>query len=299
MIRSITAVLILAVFVILSTQTHAGIILGFEPVWEEEATLGTPMSAGTFRDTITGMEFVAVKGGCFQMGDTFGDGQSDEKPVHEVCVSDFSMGKYEVTNGQYRKFKRGHDSGNYEGNSLNGDNQPVINVSWEDAVAYARWLSTQSQRTYRLPTEAEWEYASRGGTTGRNYWGNGKDDACGYANVHDLSSKRAFSAFTWENHNCDDRNKVAAPSGSYKPNAFGLYDMMGNVWEWCSDWYDGGYYGKSSRDNPQGPTTGSSRVFRGGSWRDDPVDVRASGRGDDAPGGRDDALGFRLVAPVQ
>ena len=163
MVRSIMAVLLLTVFVILSTQTHAGIIFGFEPVWEEEATLGTPVSAGTFRDTITGMELVTVKGGCFQMGDTFGDGQSDEKPVHKVCVSDFRMGKYEVTQGQWPKVMGNNPS--YF--STCGGECPVENVSWNDAQEYIQKLnerrSGSATRPYRLPTEAEWEYATRSG----------------------------------------------------------------------------------------------------------------------------------------
>ncbi len=246
-------------------------------------------------DPTTRMEFVAVPGGCFQMGDTFGDGDSDEKPVHQVCVSDFSIGKYEVTNAQYRRFKPGHSSGDYKGNSLNSDSQPVVNVSWDDAVAYARWLSQQSGRNYRLPTEAEWEYAARGGTKNRNYWGNGKDDACSYANVADQTAKRQWS--DWKIHNCNDGYAVAAPVGSFRPNSFGLYDMMGNVWELCSDWFGEKYYGESSKDNPQGPSTGSFRVTRGGSWYDGAGTVRSAIRDRVVPGFRHYGLGFRLVLP--
>lgn len=265
-----------------------------EYVWDISA------GGGGGSDPVTGMEFVAVPGGCFQMGDTFGDGiAKEEKPVHEVCVDGFSMGKYEVTNAQYRRFKPGYSSGDYKGNSLNGDNQPVVNVSWNDAVEYAGWLSRQSGKTYRLPTEAEWEYAARGGTSTRNYWGNGKDDACSYANVHDLTSKRAFSDFTWEHHNCDDGYAVTAPVGSFRPNAFGLYDMMGNAWEWTGDWFDSSYYGNSPRNNPQGPSSGSNRVNRGGSWNNKPAFVRASIRNHNTPVYRYNILGFRLVSPVQ
>ncbi|MBI3815419.1 MAG: SUMF1/EgtB/PvdO family nonheme iron enzyme, partial [Nitrospinae bacterium] len=156
------------------------------------------------RDTVTGMEIIFIRGGCFQMGDTYGDGESDEKPIHEVCVDDFYIGKYEVTNEQFRKFRPDHNSGDYEGFSLNDDNQPVVKVSYEDAISYARWLSEKTGKKYRLPTEAEWEYAARGGMRNRNYWGDNKDDACKYANVHDRTSKSKFSDWTWENHNCDD-----------------------------------------------------------------------------------------------
>jgi len=253
----------------------------------------------SFTDPSTGMEFVAVKGGCYLMGDTFGDGSMREKPVHEVCVSDFSIGKYTVPNAQYRRFKTGHNSGDYKGYSLNDDNQPVVNVSWNDAFEFAQWLSQQSGKTYRLPTEAEWEYAARGGTTTRNYWGNGKDDACGYANVYDLTSKRAFD-FTREHHNCSDGYAVTAPVGSFKPNAFGLYDMMGNVRQWTADWYGEDYYASSPKDNPQGPSSGSFRVLRNGSWSTLPAFVSAASRSAHLPSFNNfDQMGFRLVSPRQ
>ena len=243
------------------------------------------------------MEMVSIPAGCFQMGDSFGDGiEKREKPVHEVCVSAFSMGKYEVTNAQYRMYKPDHDSSKFNDYSLNGDSQPVIKVSWEDATAYAVWLSKRTGKKYRLPTEAEWEYAARGGKGGRNYWGDGKDDACGYANGHDITSKRAFSNFTNENHVCEDGFAVSAPVGSLKPNAFGLHDMMGNVFEWCSDWYGENYYGESLRNDPQGPSFGSLRVNRGSCWQHGPDVIRASMRLGDEPDYRSVALGFRLVS---
>lgn len=266
-----------------------------KPVIAEPAKQGEVQG---FTDPTTGMEFVLIKGGCFQMGDAFGDGERNEKPVHEVCVSDFAMGKYEVTNAQFRLFRPSHSSGNYEGRDLNGDNQPVANVSYlEDAVAYAQWLSGKSGKNYRLPTEAEWEYAARGGTATRNYWGSSISNPCNYANAHDMSSKRAFK-ITLKKQTCDDGYAVSAPVGSFRPNAYGLYDMMGNVWEWASDWYDETYYGKSPRDNPQGPSSGWARVIRGGSWSNAPWDIRASKRNYLQPGHRFYIQGFRLVAPV-
>lgn len=254
-----------------------------------------------FTDPTTGMEFVLIKGGCFKMGDTFGDGEFDEKPVHEVCVNDFYLGKYEVTNAQYRLFTPGYSSGDYEGNDLNGANQPVVNVNYrEEAAGFARWLSGKSGRTYRLPTEAEWEYAARGGSAGRNYWGGagGMGNPCAHANVHDMSSKRPFPAFTPDNHKCNDGFKVAAPVGSFKPNPYGLYDMIGNVWEWVSDWYEKDYYAKSPRDNPQGPAKGWERAIRGGSWFNTPAHARAAKRSHIDQGYRLYNLGFRLAAPV-
>ena len=219
-------------------------------------------SVPSFTDPVTGMEFVPVPGGCFQMGDTYGDGRGDEKPVHEVCLDGFSMGKYEVTNGQYRRFRPGHNSGAYEDNLLNKDSQPVVNVSWHDAREYAEWLSEKSGHVFRLPSDAEWEYAARGGTTGRNYWGDSALEACRYANGADQAAKRQWPE--WTVHPCDDGHRVTSPVGSLKPNAFGLYDMMGNAWEWVSDWYGEKYYESSPGNNPPGPVSGLLRANRGG-----------------------------------
>ena len=109
-----------------------------------------------YTEPSTGIEFVSIKGGCYEMGDSVGDGDTNERPVHEVCVSDFSIGKFEVTNAQFKKFRPQHNSGMSEGSNLDEDKQPVVNVSWEDVVAFAKWLSTKTGQTYRLPTEAEW-----------------------------------------------------------------------------------------------------------------------------------------------
>ncbi|MBI5186154.1 MAG: SUMF1/EgtB/PvdO family nonheme iron enzyme [Nitrospinae bacterium] len=187
------------------------------------------------------------------MGDTFGDGDADEKPVHEVCVDDFYIGKYEVTNKEFREFRLFHDSYDYEGHSLNGGNQPVAMVSWEDAKAYADWLSEKTGKRYRLPTEAEWEYAARSGEKGYKYsWGNGGPVGKRGGNIADESAKRKFSDWTawsrwttWKGY--DDGYAVSSPVGSFEPNEFGLYDMSGNVWEWVEDLYDSESYSKSAK----------------------------------------------------
>ncbi|MDF1580008.1 MAG: formylglycine-generating enzyme family protein [Desulfuromonadales bacterium] len=251
--------------------------------------------SGSWTESLTGMEFVRIPGGCFQMGSPANekDRGSDEGPVHEVCVDGFSIGKFEVTNAQYRKYKSGHTSKDYGGNSLNGDDQPAIYVSWEDATEYAKWLSRQTGKSFRLPTEAEWEYAARAGTRTARWWGESPDQACRNANVADQSAKRKWS--NWTVHNCDDGYAVTAPVGRFAANAFGLHDMLGNVWEWCQDWYDSGYYAKSPRQNPQGPSGGSDRVHRGGSWTSGARLVRASNRNGGAPGNRYNYLGFRLL----
>lgn len=281
-----------------------------QPLWAEEVSSLKKAQAGTslvsplkpspgsvFTDSFSGMVFVPVPGGCYKMGDTQGDGQGDEKPVHEVCVDGFSMGKYEVTNAQYRKFDPDHDSGTYEGNSLNGDSQPVTGVSWNDAVKYAQWLSKRSGRAYRLPTEAEWEYAARGGTAGRNYWGDDPVKACLAANGADLTAKSQWP--DWTITGCTDGYKVSAPVGRFQPNAFGLHDMMGNAWEWTNDWYDAEYYFESPKDNPRGPSSGSLRIPRGGGWGNASECVRVSDRNGFAPDFSILFLGFRLASSTQ
>lgn len=258
---------------------------------------GKVATGSSFTDPSSGMVFMPVPGGCFLMGDTYGDGQGDEKPVHEVCLNGFAMGKYEVTNAQYRLFRPDHSSGAYEGNSLNDDNQPVGNVSWNDAVAYAKWLSKRSGRLYRLPTEAEWEYAARGGTNGRNFWDSDPSGPCHSANGADLTAKSQWPA--WTTTDCNDGYKVASPVGRFKPNAFGLHDMMGNAWEWTGDWYDAEYYFTSPKDNPRGPASGRLRIPRGGGWGNASECVRVSDRNGFDPDFRILFLGFRLVTPVQ
>jgi len=276
---------------------------------------------GTYQDPVTGMEFVLVKGGCFPMGDAFGDGDADEKPVHRVCVGDFYMGKFEVTLGQFRQFvqetgyrteaergdgsyyftgtewKKGQDINWKNPGFAQTDRHPVVCVSYNDAMAFAEWLSRKSGRTIRLPTEAEWEYAARSGGKKYKYsWGNGSPSA----NIGDLSAKKQFPKWPvpiWEGY--DDGYVYTAPVGTYQPNELGLYDMTGNVWEWCADWYGEKYYSESPQENPQGPTSGQYRVLRGGSWGGVPRGVRAALLGRSDPSDRVVLDGFRLVLPPQ
>ncbi len=265
-----------------------------------------------FSDRVTGMEFVWVSGGSFQMGQTESEKEdlikgmgrdkyekycAEELPRHRVCVDGFWMGKYEVTNAQYRHFKSIHDSKSYKGHSLNGDKQPVVEVSWEDAVAYAEWLSAGSSGKFRLPTEAEWEYACRAGTATVCFWGDDASSACRYANVGDKTAQKEWS--TWIVHDCEDGFKVTAPVGSFQPNSFGLYDMLGNVWEWCSDWFGSNYYNESPEQNPRGFSSGTYRIARGSCWDNPPRYVRSASRNMRRPGNLGYHLGFRLVASVQ
>jgi len=253
----------------------------------------------TWKEPITGMEFVWVPGGCFLMGSpqTEKDREADEGPVHEVCVDGFWMARTEVTNGQFRKFRADHNSRDYSGVSLNGDNQPVVYVTWNDANDFAQWLKGQNggQYKFRLPTEAEWEYASRAGKESSRYWGDDPNKACAYENVADLTAKRQWG---WEeSHDCDDGYAAIAPVGTFQANDFGIYDMLGNVWEWCEDIYGVDAYTRHDRMNPSftDRAAGTGRVVRGGYWHSQPGGARCADRGSGLPEAMNDDLGFRLV----
>ena len=226
-----------------------------------------------FADPATGMEFILVKGGCYQMGNTFGEGGSDEKPVHEVCVDNFYMGKFEVTQGEYRKIM-----GRNPSKSKKGKRYPVETVSWEDAQEFIQKLNRRTGKSFRLPTEAEWEYAARSGGRKEKYSGGGNVDSV-----------------AWYGHNSGGSTHRV---GQKQANGLGLHDMSGNVWEWCQDWYASDYYSKSSRNNPTGPSSGSYRVSRGGGWFNLLSNVRAALRHGYQPWGRSADLGFRLASSL-
>ncbi len=254
-----------------------------------------PQAGQNYADPVAGMEFVWVRAGCFTMGspETEKDRSANEAP-HQVCPPGFWLGKYEVTNAQYQRFDGDHDSGGYESHGLNGSDQPVVRVSWQDAVAYADWLSGKTGLRFRLPTEAEWEYAARAGQTHSRYWGDDPDQACRYANIYDETARRV-KPFNWANYPCEDGQAVAAPVGRYAANAFGLYDMLGNVAEWTCSEYDSAYSGGETRCADRNAATGSRRVQRGGSWSAYPGLVRFAYRFSVVPEFRNFDLGFRLA----
>jgi formylglycine-generating enzyme required for sulfatase activity len=226
-----------------------------------------------FTDATSGIEFVSVPGGCFRMGDTFGDGNSNEKPVHEVCVDGLYVGKYPVTQIQWERVM-GTTPSNFFGKQL-----PVEQVSWNGAQTFISRLNRQSGKKYRLPTEAEWEYAAKGGKEHK------------YAGTN---STLELEDYAWYDQNSGAKTH---PVGEKKPNPFGLYDMSGNVWQWISDWYGENYYSNSPKDNPQGPSGGSDRVLRGGCWYLSAWDARSSDRSYNSPDYRSLNFGFRLVLP--
>ncbi|MCI5144241.1 MAG: formylglycine-generating enzyme family protein, partial [Candidatus Electrothrix sp. AR3] len=277
-----------------------------EPVWFRD-----PLKKGDF-----GPAMVPIHGGTFSMGDIQGQGEKDELPVHIVTVDDFSLGRYEVTVGEFRQFVEdtGYEpkEGCYVDEEKTGDwkevkgagwdntffaqsdDQPVVCVSWDDVQAYVAWLSEKTGEEYRLPTEAEWEYAARAGTETARYWGDEPEAACGFANVGDAALGLYYPEKK-DLHDCLDGWVNTAPVGNLDGNAFALHDMLGNAWEWTSDWYGEEYYKKSPVNNSLGPQKGVSRVLRGGSWFSAPIFVRSAIRFRFVPANRYDNFGFRLA----
>lgn len=240
----------------------------------------TTSAAAVITDITTGMTLLKVDGGTYTMGDTFGDGFSAELPTHQVTIGDFYIGKYEVTQGEWQTVMTDNTSGlsatpSYF--SACGANCPVEQVSWDDIQIFISRLNALSGTNYRLPTEAEWEYAARSGGLSEKYSG-GSD----------------INAVAWYSVNSGSTTHLV---GQKQANGLGLYDMSGNVWEWVSDWY--GTYDSAAQTNPTGPTTGSDRVSRGGSFNHEAINIRASIRNIHTTVTRFPVLGFRLAAPLQ
>ncbi len=248
-----------------------------------------------------------IPGGDFLMGAA--DGEADERPVHRVHVSEFFIGRFPVTNDEYARFVRatGHPAPSVtvlpmiaaggrdsifrefaapyvwqDAEPPQGcGNHPVVLVRYDDATAYCAWLSASLGRRYRLPTEAEWERAARGGVDGTRFpWGDAIDQSHGNYLV-DPAAKR---------------QRGTRPTGTYPPNAFGLSDVIGNVWEWVSDWYSPDYYGQGEAQNPRGLATGALRIVRGGSWvTDDVAMLRSAYRHKVPPDTYTYSIGFRVA----
>jgi len=254
-----------------------------------------PQTGQAYTEPNTGIVLVWIPPGCFTMGslETEKDRSVNEAP-HQVCPKGFWLGKTEVTNTQYRQFEPGHDSGSYESQNLNAPDQPVVRVKWQEAVAYADWLSNKTGLRFRLPTEAEWEYAARAGKTNSRTWGDDPNQACRHANIYDETARKV-KPFNWANYPCEDGYVAVAPAGKYAANAFGLHDMLGNVAEWTCSEYDSAYAGGETRCAPRNATAGGRRVLRGGSWSDYPGLVRFAYRFPAAPEYGKFDLGFRLV----
>jgi formylglycine-generating enzyme required for sulfatase activity len=264
------------------------------------------------------MKFVHIEPGEFEMGSPPDEaGRYETEARHHVNLTKpFLLGAHPVTRGQFAAFVKDTDhktlaekegwGGAWTGKTWShekgvswrnpgfpqDDDHPVVEVTWFDAVAFTEWFSKKDGAHYRLPTEAEWEYAARAGTTSAFPWGDNPDDGKGWANGADLSAKEKFPV--WDTFNWSDGFVYTSPVGRFKVNAWGLYDMVGNVWEWCSDWY--GEYSGDAID-PQGPVRPKDfwRMLRGGSWNRPPRDCRFGRRGGDVPMFRTRDIGFRIV----
>ncbi len=217
---------------------------------------------------------VFIKGGCFEMGDLFKDGDPDEKPVHKVCVNDFYIGMYEVTQMKWFQIMK-----TYPSSLVRCDECPVENVSYLDVNEYIKKLNRSSAREYRLPTEAEWEYAARGGGQKQKWSG--------------AAVENELNDYAWLKINSDNRPH---PVGLKKANGLGLHDMCGNVQEWVYDYYDSDYYRTSPVNNPGGPSASQYRVARGGSFLNSQWGIRTSIRYRYTRDDRGREFGFRLAA---
>lgn len=244
---------------------------------------------GGIFDAIAKDEMVLVEGGTFFMGATAEQGVDvfdDEKPVHEVTLDDFYIGKFEVTQALWQHVMGGNAWSGYDKPSATyglGDYYPVYYVSYEDVVKeFLPRLNSMTGGEYRLPTEAEWEYAARGGNKSNGY---------------KYSGSNSLESVAWYEENSSIKTHIV---GLKEPNELGLYDMSGNVWEWCSDWYGTNYYSSlETFVNPEGPETGLFHVHRGGSWPTSGDCCRVSYRRISTPKKKDHCIGFRLVCSAK
>jgi formylglycine-generating enzyme required for sulfatase activity len=277
------------------------------------------LAPGTvFRDCDVCPEMVVVAAGKFQMGSPDAeDSRLDrEGPLHAVTFARaLAVGKFEITRGEFARFAQ---ATNYAADGCNGwngtrldvdaaknwrapgfaqsDTDPVVCMNWNDAVAYAQWLTQKSGKSYRLPSEAEWEYAARAGSARARPWGDKAGDACAHANIADHTLKQTVrGGEKWIVHDCADGKVYTAPVGTYQPNAFGLHDMIGNTWEWMSDCWNGTHSGAPADGATRTSGDCSSRAIRGGSWQSYPGFARSAARGRVTPDTRSADYGFRLV----
>jgi formylglycine-generating enzyme required for sulfatase activity/serine/threonine protein kinase len=279
----------------------------------------------------TKMAFIRIKAGSFTMGSPNSDEDAldDEKPWHRVLLThDFYLGKCAVTRDEFARFvddahykteaeKDGVGGWGYNAkeNSVEGPkpsynwrntgfeqigNHPVVNVTWNDAKAFCDWLGRKNDKPCQLPSEAQWEYACRAGRETRYFTGDEPQSLEGFANVADMSlQNKGIKGFKdWRYFSFEDRYAFSSPVGSFKPNPWGLYDMTGNVWQWCADWYGDKEYSGGEKTDPTGPRAGTARVRRGGSWYYDTPRSRAALRNCVAPRYRDCDAGFRVLVGI-
>jgi formylglycine-generating enzyme required for sulfatase activity len=241
-----------------------------------------------YKNTV-GAEMFLVTSGAFAMGSKARDAQPNEQPITNTTISCFYMSRFQITNAEYEKFDPLHASKRAPWADAN---HPSVYVSALDAEKFCEWLSRMEGRRYRLPTEAEWEYAARGLDSRRYPWGEELDEGC-YANFADVRT-----TFPWRDNQIDDGFAESAPVGRYPRGAspFGIEDLAGNVFEWCADGFDS-YKGKDV-SNPRGPKTGARRNYRGGSWKSRPGSLRTTARSFNAPDYSSNDVGFRIICEV-
>ena len=242
-----------------------------------------------FQDPLVG-EMLFVRAGEFVMGSDAPEAAPNEGPLFRVTLNHFYLSRHLITNASYEQFQPSHLHKRMPGA---GDRHPVVHVSSLEAIKFCQWLSARTRKKYRLPTEAEWEYAARG-TDGRKYpWGNyeGRGDLANFADRN--------TNFAWSDRDIDDGYPETSPVGAFPfgASAFGMEDMAGNVWEWCLDYYEP--YRPAPKVNPRGPTTGNRRVYRGGSWKSRFNSLRTTVRGSNVPTFSCNDLGFRVVCECE
>lgn len=284
----------------------------------------------TFRDCPAACpEMVVIGAGSFEMGVSSAEEQREKlpgifrghsAPRHRVSIeTPFAMARYDVTRAEFASFVRAtgyatrgacsvvSSQGKWENRKdLNWrhpgipqtDRDPVVCVSWIDAEAYIAWLTRRTKHPYRLPAEAEWEYAARGGTSTSRYWGDDAAESCRYANLADLAyatARKPLAANSYGHANCDDGHVYTAPVGSFAPNAFGLYDMVGNVYQWTEDCWNPNYNGAPADGRAWRKGDCSQHVKRGGSWNSVPNMLRSGMRDGDDASFRSPYFGFRVA----
>ena len=261
-------------------------------------TAAGPAPGSEFKDCAGCPPMVVVPSGRFVMGSPPDEpGRVDnEGPPHVVTIARaFAVGKYEITFDDWeacvtdRACARADDSGFGRGR------RPVINVSYENVAGYLAWLSEKTKKKYRLLTEAEWEYAARAGSDKSRFWGSSADLACQYANVFNPATKAKYKDSDRQAFQCNDGYVETAPVGSFKPNRFGLYDMLGNVWEWVEDCWNASYSGAPTDGSAWNTGDCSRRGLRGGGWYYGPRNVRLAKRLKNAPAAHGHDLGFRVA----
>lgn len=285
---------------------------------EAEKSANVRSAGMVFRDCANCPEMVVIPAGSFNMGSAPSETghDSDEAPRHSVAIpSQFALAKTEIRRGQFAAFVKetGYAAGGGCLAFANGrwgkkagrswrnpgypqlDNHPVVCVNWNDARAYVSWLARKTGKPYRLPSEAEWEYAARAGTKTARYWGGGQNLACSYANIMDTKGKAKVPGVTWAAHKCNDGYAYTSPVGQFKPNTFGLYDMIGNAWEWTEDCWNESYRAAPVDGGAWTAGECGKRVLRGGSWDNEPPFARSAVRYKTEVSTRFNTSGFRVA----